>query len=410
MTKRKYLSEQSEENSSDEYSSSESFSSESSSSESSSSESSSSESSSDESSSTRFSTDEYLNESNSSQAQKSRNKNLDSTVYSDGNARMISIKNKKKKKLSKKKEKRLSKKYKKSEELEVKKSKKKRSKSKKSKKKNKSKKKTTKRGRNKKYVEIDLFENYQDAIKKLNSDEDISCIKIDDNTWKKRYSKESEKHGEKIYYCCSKNRDCPKLLYLLKHNHNDFIDYFQRQWCSPKRMGWIDHYCDMIPCTTNGLESLNGNIKQTGTLRTRMSVQQLLNVMETGFVQLWSTKRNPNNIDYIKFAEEPTLDLKSETTASQWSKINKKIKKFESNLSTPDSSPITQSPVVEATYEVISSKLNKSSKIVIEKLLASDISIKPKNTEICSECGTTKMRNRYLYCPNKQCSTRIKKK
>ncbi len=92
------------------------------------------------------------------------------------------------------------------------------------------------------------------------------------------------------------------------------------------------------------------------------------------------------------------------------SNVAKSTETSSSNLSTPDSSPITQSPVVEATYEVISSKSNKSSKIVIEKLLASDISIKPKNTEICSECGTTKMRNRYLYCPNKQCSTRIKKK
>ena len=42
----------------------------------------------------------------------------------------------------------------------------------------------------------------------------------------------------------------------------EFINYFQRQWLSPKRMGWFDHYCDLVPIKNNGLESTNRYVKE----------------------------------------------------------------------------------------------------------------------------------------------------
>lgn len=43
-----------------------------------------------------------------------------------------------------------------------------------------------------------------------------------------------------------------------------FINYFMKQWLSPKRFGWFDHYVDHVPITNNALESTNRYIKDQG--------------------------------------------------------------------------------------------------------------------------------------------------
>jgi len=35
---------------------------------------------------------------------------------------------------------------------------------------------------------------------------------------------------------------------------DNFIKYFSKQWLSPKRMGWFDHYCLWTPVQNNALE------------------------------------------------------------------------------------------------------------------------------------------------------------
>ena len=37
-------------------------------------------------------------------------------------------------------------------------------------------------------------------------------------------------------------------------NVSSFIEYFSKQWLSPKRMGWFDHFCDWTPIQNNGIE------------------------------------------------------------------------------------------------------------------------------------------------------------
>ena len=73
----------------------------------------------------------------------------------------------------------------------------------------------------------------------------------------------------------------------------DFIKYFSKQWLSPKRSGWYDHYCDHCPCQNNSLESTNRYVKDEGTLRQRLGILQFLNILETGFVKRWSTDHKP---------------------------------------------------------------------------------------------------------------------
>jgi hypothetical protein len=105
-----------------------------------------------------------------------------------------------------------------------------------------------------------------------------------------------------------------------------FVEYFTKTWRSPKRVGWIDHYADWIPVTNNSMESLNGRVKSKGicssclalcehrdlpfmfpgTLRARMSIQQLCHVMETGFIKKWSTDRNETVLNAIN---EPNVGL-----------------------------------------------------------------------------------------------------
>ena len=72
-----------------------------------------------------------------------------------------------------------------------------------------------------------------------------------------------------------------------------FINYFQKHWLSLKRMGWYDHYCDLVPIQNNALESINRYVKEDGTLRKRMGIKEFLIEQEEGFVKTWSKDRNP---------------------------------------------------------------------------------------------------------------------
>ena len=108
---------------------------------------------------------------------------------------------------------------------------------------------------------------------------------------------------------------------------DQFKDYFMKQWCSPKRQGWIDHYCDWVPVTNNSLEGTNNSIKEGGTFRQRMGIRQFLSLLIDGFLHDWSTLRDPSNVNFIPFAMIPTISLKEETAACQWTKSDKQIKK-----------------------------------------------------------------------------------
>ena len=118
-----------------------------------------------------------------------------------------------------------------------------------------------------------------------------------------------------------------------------FIKYFMKQWLSPKRSGWYDHYCDFCPCTNNALESTNRYIKDNGTFRQRLGIKQFITVLEDGFVKRWSTDRDPivkitvdniiteqENVNQV-FKSEPSISIKDFTVAYQWDKLGKTFTK-----------------------------------------------------------------------------------
>ena len=120
---------------------------------------------------------------------------------------------------------------------------------------------------------------------------------------------------------------------------NNFIKYFSKQWLSPKRMGWFDHFCSWTPVTDNALEGTNYHVKgPDGTYRDRLGVLQFCKELEDGFIKRWSTDRNPM-VQYPDGREEPNLNLKvfhleplhtlaDLTAACQWGKIGKQFKKY----------------------------------------------------------------------------------
>lgn len=106
----------------------------------------------------------------------------------------------------------------------------------------------------------------------------------------------------------------------------EFKAYFSKQWCSPNRRGWYDHYCDWVPITNNSLESTNKQVKVEGTLRHRFGLLQFLCLLLDGFLRNWSTMRNPSDVNYIEFSLIPTMTLKEETIDCQWTKLNIQVK------------------------------------------------------------------------------------
>lgn len=58
----------------------------------------------------------------------------------------------------------------------------------------------------------------------------------------------------------------------------DFITYFMKQWLSPKRCSWYDHYVDHVPITNNALEATNRYIKDQGKVSALFFIYLLINV------------------------------------------------------------------------------------------------------------------------------------
>ena len=93
---------------------------------------------------------------------------------------------------------------------------------------------------------------------------------------------------------------------------NDFIEYFVKQWLSPKRMGWFDHFCDLVPITDNSIESTNRYVKEedTGIYRPRPKTVDFIKIIQNDFIYHWSTDRNPIVIeldDEDREVEKPNL-------------------------------------------------------------------------------------------------------
>ena len=155
-------------------------------------------------------------------------------------------------------------------------------------------------------VDIDIFQN------NVETDSFLVVARLMVTKWKEQY-------GESVV--------------------NNFIKYFSKQWLSPKRMGWFDHFCAWTPVTDNALEGTNYHVKgPDGTYRDRLGVLQFCKELEDGFIKRWSTDRNPM-VNYPDGREEPNLNLKvfhleplhklpDLTTACQWGKLGKQFKKY----------------------------------------------------------------------------------
>jgi hypothetical protein len=76
-------------------------------------------------------------------------------------------------------------------------------------------------------VDIDIFQN------NVEKDSFLAVARLMVTKWKEQY-------GESVV--------------------NNFIKYFSKQWLSPKRMGWFDHFCAWTPVTDNALEGTNYHV------------------------------------------------------------------------------------------------------------------------------------------------------
>jgi len=119
---------------------------------------------------------------------------------------------------------------------------------------------------------------------------------------------------------------------------SDFIKYFIKQWLTPKRKGWFDHFCDHVPITDNSIESNNKYVKEkdTGLYRERPKVVDFIKIIKHDFIHYWSTDRNPivielneqdediekPNLNLKKFHTEPTLVLSDYTIGYMHTLIN----------------------------------------------------------------------------------------
>ena len=74
----------------------------------------------------------------------------------------------------------------------------------------------------------------------------------------------------------------------------------------------------------SGIESTNAVIKAEHTLRERLPVGHFLK--ETfSLVRKWSLNRNPESVNFIPFADVPSIPLKLWTTSYQWAMLNLKV-------------------------------------------------------------------------------------
>ena len=91
--------------------------------------------------------------------------------------------------------------------------------------------------------------------------------------------------------------------------------------------------------TFNGLEGTNHHVKgPDGTVRERLGILQFLKELEDGFIKRWATERNPSvvypdgreeaNVNLKVFHLEPVYTLSDLTTACQWGRLDKTLKKY----------------------------------------------------------------------------------
>lgn len=99
--------------------------------------------------------------------------------------------------------------------------------------------------------------------------------------------------------------------------------YFEDEWLQQKSE-WYEGAGIGYPSTNNGIEGTNAWIKREQTLRERLPVGQFLNTL-VYLLEKWSTNRDPQRVNHVPFAEEPTLSLKLWTTAYQWALSNKEV-------------------------------------------------------------------------------------
>ncbi len=141
-------------------------------------------------------------------------------------------------------------------------------------------------------------------------------------------------------------------LLILKWKENkypdEFINYFQNTYLKPNKIGFIDHFCNWVPCQTNAIESTNRYVKDNGTFRERLSVIDFLFVLEKGFARNWSTDRSKTltrliegelkteeNKKYVPFMNEPDISISEYTLSYQWNLQEKKFKKYKGVVCVP---------------------------------------------------------------------------
>jgi hypothetical protein len=93
------------------------------------------------------------------------------------------------------------------------------------------------------------------------------------------------------------------------------LNYFEREWLSDNS-NWYEGVMKHVPSTNNALEAFNKVIKDTHTLRERLSLNHFLSVALES-VQQWS---NDYKTELKKFSKIPTITLSLWTSAYQWTK------------------------------------------------------------------------------------------
>src|ERR1700761_7897060 len=88
--------------------------------------------------------------------------------------------------------------------------------------------------------------------------------------------------------------------------------------------GWYIGKTYGYPTTNNGIEATNKWIKDQGTFRKKLQINQFLYLMNN-LISGWSEERNPSCINFKKFSIVPTPSLKMFTEAYHWIKANPKI-------------------------------------------------------------------------------------
>ncbi|RNA20938.1 hypothetical protein BpHYR1_015168 [Brachionus plicatilis] len=99
------------------------------------------------------------------------------------------------------------------------------------------------------------------------------------------------------------------------------------QWMSENTFGWYETYAQGCPSTNNGLESTNKVIKDEGTDRDRLSLNDFMKVMKD-MLQKWSLDRDAEFTTTKKFELKPIISTRGWTFGYNWVKLRKRIVKY----------------------------------------------------------------------------------